>query len=218
VIWEQVLRLLLAGVVGMAIGMEREWREKAAGFRTITLVALGAAAFMLSVEALPGESASRVVAGVATGVGFLGAGTILRERGQIFGLTTAAAVWMAAALGVAAGLGEYVLTGVGLVAALIVLLVLPYVTIENIKQDTRTYEVTYESPAWDPEELAADFHSAGLTHTLSLVSRNEDGITVVWQVSGKPAAHQDAIGLLDADDSVKRFSVTQVPGSAPTMS
>jgi putative Mg2+ transporter-C (MgtC) family protein len=105
-----LLRLLLACGLGMAIGLERELAGKAAGFRTHTLVCLGAALFTLvSIYAFgTGADIARVAAGVVAGIGFLGAGAIMhREGGSIEGLTTAASIWAVAAIGLAAASGLY---------------------------------------------------------------------------------------------------------------
>lgn len=105
-----ILRLLLACGLGMAVGLEREFAGKAAGFRTHTLVCLGAALFTLVSIYAFGTSAdiARVAAGVVAGIGFLGAGAIIhREGGSVEGLTTAASIWAVAAIGLAAASGLY---------------------------------------------------------------------------------------------------------------
>jgi putative Mg2+ transporter-C (MgtC) family protein len=104
-----IVRIVAAALLGAVIGGERELEGKAAGLRTHMLVALGAALFVIASREAglrPGELAS-VVQGVAAGIGFIGAGTILKlaERGEIKGLTTAASIWMTAAVGIAAGIG-----------------------------------------------------------------------------------------------------------------
>lgn len=102
-------RVALGALLGYAIGFEREIRGKPAGERTFALLALGAAAVTgVGVEEFP-ASAEKVIAGVITGVGFLGAGLIFREtgRGQVLGLTTAASSWAAAAMGILVGAGDY---------------------------------------------------------------------------------------------------------------
>jgi putative Mg2+ transporter-C (MgtC) family protein len=108
-----LLRMLVAMAAGAILGYEREQTRKAAGFRTHILVALGAALFVLApLEAgMPPADVSRIVQGVAAGIGFIGAGAILKltaER-EIKGLTTAASIWMTAAAGIAAGLGRFTL-------------------------------------------------------------------------------------------------------------
>lgn len=123
-----LVRIAAATIAGAIVGFERERTGKAAGLRTHMLVALSSAIFVLGpLEAgmLEGD-VSRVVQGVAAGIGFLGAGTILKltEEGQVRGLTTAAGIWLTAALGVAAGLGRLGLALMCAVLAWIILAVL----------------------------------------------------------------------------------------------
>ena len=109
--WTRVtLRLPVAALLGALIGYDREARNKSAGLRTHMLVALGAAIFILTPlqAGMAMENLSRVLQGIIAGIGFLGAGAILKlQRDQeIHGLTTAASIWMTAAIGIAAGLGR----------------------------------------------------------------------------------------------------------------
>ncbi len=107
---DPILNLLLALALGAAIGMERQWRQRLAGLRTNTLVALGAASFVVFAAAFPDEiSPTRVAAQIVSGIGFLGAGIIFREGFNVRGLNTAATLWCAAAVGMLAGAGEVVL-------------------------------------------------------------------------------------------------------------
>ena len=108
---ETIGRLALAAVVGFVIGREREAAGQTAGERTHALVARGSATFaLLSLRALPNADSARVPAGVVTGLGFLGAGTILRDAdNQIRGLTTAAGLWGVGAIGLAIGSGMYLI-------------------------------------------------------------------------------------------------------------
>ena|SRR5437868_1897024 len=123
---ELIQRLLLAAAIGGFIGAERELRRKSAGFRTNILIALGSAVFTIAGITLAPSNADpmRIAAQIVTGIGFLGAGTILRNRDGVHGLTTAAIVWVNAALGVAAGGGQYHLAIIGGAITLAVLLVL----------------------------------------------------------------------------------------------
>ena len=114
-----LLRLGAAVLVGALIGLDREIRDKPAGLRTLTLVSLGSAVFVLNaLGGGVGDSTSRVIQGIVTGVGFLGAGTIIHgpTEQSVRGLTTAASVWLAAAIGIACGLAYWpiVLTASGL--------------------------------------------------------------------------------------------------------
>jgi|SRR3989344_2679237 len=133
------LRLILAAIAGALIGYEREYMGKAAGLRTYALVSLGSCLFTLvsvfGVQQLPpvdapseffnyNYDASRIASTVVSGIGFLGAGSIILRGSRVEGLTTAAGLWVAAALGMAIGFGYYALTGVGVITTLAVLLFL----------------------------------------------------------------------------------------------
>jgi len=118
---EILLRLILTLVFGGLIGFEREVVHKPAGIRTHMLVCLGSALFVLvTLETLPNES-GRIIAGIATGVGFLGAGTIFKAKDDVHGLTTAASIWVVSAVGLAIGLGYYLMTIPAVVLILITL-------------------------------------------------------------------------------------------------
>ena len=123
------LRLLLAGVLGGVLGYEREHKGKAAGMRTHMLVAMGAAMFVLipKLAGVADTDITRIVQGLVAGIGFLGAGTIVKgnHQDEVYGLTTAAGIWMTAAIGVAAGMGRDASAVLSTVLALIVLAVLP---------------------------------------------------------------------------------------------
>lgn len=122
------VRLFMAVLLGGLIGYEREQQRKAAGLRTHMLVALGAAVFVLAPleSGVPIADLSRVLQGVVAGIGFLGAGAIIKldQEGIIKGLTTAASIWMAAAIGITVGLGREVLAVMATLLALFILIVL----------------------------------------------------------------------------------------------
>ena len=122
-----LVRLLMAAVLGAVLGFEREHKGKSAGVRTHMLVCLGAALFVLapSMAGADEQALSRVVQGIVAGIGFLGAGTILKGNGQetshVKGLTTAAGLWMTAAIGTAACVGREATAVISTVLALLVL-------------------------------------------------------------------------------------------------
>ena len=107
--WELIQRLCLAALLGAALGFEREWHQKFAGLRTNILIAIGSTLFtVMSIDlAAAGGDRTRIAAQIVTGIGFLGAGAIMRTGSGIRGLTTAAMIWVNAAIGVAVGGGEY---------------------------------------------------------------------------------------------------------------
>lgn len=126
-----LLRLAAAVAVGALIGLDRELRHKPAGLRTLALVALGSAVFVLeTIDSTRGaytDATARVIQGIVTGVGFLGAGSIMRGAGEepVRGLTTAASIWLSAATGIACGLANWPLVIGGGSLGLLVLVITP---------------------------------------------------------------------------------------------
>lgn len=119
------LRLALAFLFGALIGAERQWRQKLAGLRTNCLVSMGAALFVMLAALIPGDSSpSRIAAQVVSGIGFLGAGVIIRDGINIRGLNTAATLWCSAAIGTLCGDGHYLFAGAGALAVVLANIVL----------------------------------------------------------------------------------------------
>lgn len=107
---EPIIKIVLAFILSAIVGFEREASLKPAGLRTHSLVGLGSSLLtILSMEAFPGADPARIAASVVVGVGFLGAGTIIKTKGKIIGLTTAATLWITASIGVTIGAGYYIL-------------------------------------------------------------------------------------------------------------
>jgi putative Mg2+ transporter-C (MgtC) family protein len=135
---EALLRLALAAGLGAVIGLDRESLDKPAGVRTFSIVALGACLFTL-VGALAfggGDPGSRIASTIVTGVGFLGAGTIIHRRSDVVGLTTAAGLWAAAAVGMAAGVGLYVLAAGGAMLILVILWLIGRLVVGKVSAKT----------------------------------------------------------------------------------
>jgi putative Mg2+ transporter-C (MgtC) family protein len=128
---DMVWRLLLAAGLGAALGVEREYRQKPAGLRTNILIAVGSALFtILSLEVTRSVGdPSRVAGQIVTGIGFLGGGAIMRNRDTVHGMTTAATIWVNAAIGVGAGMGQYSLATFTAALTLVVLVLLPPIEI-----------------------------------------------------------------------------------------
>jgi putative Mg2+ transporter-C (MgtC) family protein len=142
---EALLRLALAALFGALLGLERAGQDKPAGVRTFSIVALGAALFStLSIMTFgEGDAGSRIPAQIVTGVGFLGAGVIIQQRGGVVGLTTAAGIWAAAAVGMGLGFGLYVLSGGGIAILLILLRI-----VGRLPTDERQVRRNADVAAW----------------------------------------------------------------------
>jgi putative Mg2+ transporter-C (MgtC) family protein len=142
-----MIRLMAATLLGAVVGIERERAGKPAGLRTHILVSLGTAVFVLACSSvgMSSDGVSRVIQGIATGIGFIGAGSILKlnEARDIQGLTTAAGIWMTAAVGVSVGLGSL---GIALLSTLLTLLILAVMGSLEDRMGKRRVARTEDSP------------------------------------------------------------------------
>jgi putative Mg2+ transporter-C (MgtC) family protein len=186
---EDLIKVLIAVVIGGIIGMEREIHSKAAGLRTITLITIGATLF--TIVSTKFADHDRVAANIVSGVGFLGAGVILFAEGKLKGLTTASSIWAAAALGMAIGTGEYILAGA---ATLVIVLVLTLFSrldqmVNRIGRETRTYEITYPARNEKHEELEALFNECRMrVRNRKRMKRNGEMVSV-WDLEGRARDH-----------------------------
>ena len=127
--WDSMLQVLLAAVLGGLIGLEREWRGRDAGLRTNMLISMGSCLFtIISIHGFPlqgsaSQDTARVAAQVVAGVGFLGAGAFIHTRGHTKGMTTAATIWIVAAIGMAVGVSAY---GLAIFASILTLVILRF--------------------------------------------------------------------------------------------
>ena len=205
---EEITKLLLAVLVGGLIGSEREFRH-GMGLRTLILVCLGATMFTIYSDLFAwGEGDPRwIAAAVVSGVGFLGAGVILREHGRVLGLTTAASVWIVAALGMGIGIEMYGLVAVGTALVFVVLWGIPRLAIVSKAQITLTYQATCLLDETKYEELTTLFHTAKLTVNSQTISKRGDQMICVWQVYGNPDSHDKVMQKFIADPTVIDFDV-----------
>jgi len=204
---EDVMKLLVAILLGGVIGAEREFRDKAAGFRTIIFICVGATLFTIFSQKLGGaDDPVRIAANIVSGVGFLGAGAILRGPGRVMGLTTAATIWLAAALGMGIGGGHFALSGAAAVAILIVLWVFPKIEgwIDRVR-DARTYEIVTAIDMEKFDQLQATFHECGLRLRRQRRTKAGSDMICTWHAQGSPEAHEKLVAKLFADPDVKEF-------------
>lgn len=157
-----IVRLLLAGFLGAIIGLDREYRAKEAGYRTHFLVSLGSALMMIVSQYGFGDvlhegtirlDPSRIAAQVVTGIGFIGAGTIIFQKQVVHGLTTAAGIWTAAGIGLAIGAGMYVIGIAATILTLVGLELLNY-AFKNVKM--RSIDITFTTENKDILKILAE--------------------------------------------------------------
>ena len=205
---EIALKLLLAMVCGGAIGFERELSRKAAGLRTNVLICMGAALYMIISRHIGGGAAytdpARLAAQVVTGIGFLGAGVIMQSRGSVTGLTTAATIFVVAAVGIGVGEGMYGIALFATVMIIVVLVLLRSVEHEVIRRK-RLFRYTLKTE--DPAEFLERLMDALETEHLRLedfdvnelrTGQHEVTLSVITSITGNRRLLQ-ALGSLGKD-------------------
>jgi putative Mg2+ transporter-C (MgtC) family protein len=210
---ELALRIGLAAALGAAIGLERELREREAGLRTHLLVSLGAALFTLvsaygwtdwSFSTRSGIvfDPTRITAQIVTGVGFLGAGAIIRQGLTVRGLTTAATLWTVAAIGMAVGAGYYwaaLLTTAVVLVTLWPLRILAFRIFTQLRPEERPLEIELARDASAQPVLAA-VEELGVDYESMRVERSRDGLLVVLRAAFPGGATETLGRLADLDD------------------
>lgn len=206
-ILDDLIKLLVALVLGGIVGAERERHKKAVGLRTLILISVGSALFtIISTHMVgpDGENPGRIAANIVSGIGFLGAGVILEERGRVVGLTTAATIWIAAALGMAAGAGEYVLAS--MTAAVVIIVLLLFTRLEDfleISSEDRTYEITTKI-SWDKyKELKSLFKEHNLTINSYKQEKKGTYMVCTFEVMGPTKKHDKVVQKLLSDKDIK---------------
>jgi len=205
--WIDILKLIAALVAGTFIGAEREYRSKSAGLRTIVLISVGSALFtILSAKIGFPNNPDRFAANIVTGIGFLGAGVIFKDENRVSGLTTAAIIWVSAAVGVSIGAGYY---AIAITTILIVLTVQQIFMrlqnkIDSINQN-RNYSITcnyQEETLHHYETVFKKFH---LTVHRGKQCINNNIIKGQWQLEGSDKNHRDCVAYLLTDKSIISF-------------
>jgi putative Mg2+ transporter-C (MgtC) family protein len=188
------LRIIVAIICGSIIGLERQYRNKAAGFRTIVLICLGSTIFTIVSQRI-GGSDDRVAANILTGIGFIGAGVIFNDRVIVKGLTTAAVIWVMAAIGMVIGIDDYIM---GFLLTIIVLCVLSLLHLLERSIDQRfhmkTYTIVFHPGAASvlQEEINRIIRNHHLRSKIIKLLVNEAGLNLVMEITG----HQDNLEIL----------------------
>jgi len=200
-------RLGMALLVGGIIGAERERHKKAVGLRTLILISMGSALFTIlsyRIGLYYSREPGRIAANIVSGIGFLGAGVILEEHGRVTGLTTAATIWVTAALGMAAGAGEYLLSVGAALTVLIVLMVFTrFEEYLEISSETRTYQITTKI-SWDKyKELKSLFKEHHLPIQSYKQEKKGNEMVCTFEVYGTTKRHDKLVQKLLGDKEIK---------------
>ncbi len=206
-VMEDIFKIILAVVIGGLIGAEREYRHRAAGFRTIIFICVGSTLFTMLSHKLGGQTSPvRIAAHTVTGVGFLCAGVVMERGKSIVGLTTASAIWLTAALGMGIGGGEYILIVVIFVAMFVVLT--GFTQFEEwlvSVRDRRTYEMV---AAINPDQLRNfedTFRKCGLQVKGHKMIKEDGKMVCIVDSYGSPSCHEKLMQELMRSNEVLEF-------------
>jgi putative Mg2+ transporter-C (MgtC) family protein len=200
----EIINILLAVLVGGAIGLERELHHKAAGFRTITLICIGATIITMLDSQL--QATGRISANIVTGIGFLGAGVILRDTNRIKGLTTSAYIWVSASLGIAIGAGFYLLA----IGAAAIILIVMYIFrrleswIDN-RWDIRFYKIVMVCDQVKVEQVEVVLRRSGLRLGLHQKMKVNGRLECTWEASGATQKQNSFVEALINDPEIQEI-------------
>jgi putative Mg2+ transporter-C (MgtC) family protein len=204
---ENIIKLGVSLLAGAIIGAEREYRSKNAGFRTIILITLGSTLFTIISYVMAGSyDPARIASNIITGIGFLGAGAIFKEGVTVKGLTTAAVIWVSAAIGMAIGIGQYAFAGVVLFFVMLIMLGFPYLQqiIDNYNSE-RLYKMTVYCNVLNIEELQRLFTSCKLKSRCVSQVKKHDMVTLTFAISGADHGHVLLIKNLHENSHIIEF-------------
>jgi putative Mg2+ transporter-C (MgtC) family protein len=200
-------RLVASLIMGGIIGAEREYHGKSAGFRTMIMISVGSTLFTLVSQRIDLDDSGRVAANIVNGIGFLGAGIIFRNDNRVKGLTTAATVWAASALGMCLGAGYYDIALVGFIFIFVALIMMSGLArkLQQVSQ-TREYRIVAPFHHRTLEHYERLFREHGMSVSRGQQQRVGDEIKGNWRVRGSKAGHEKCTEHLLNDPAIKEFS------------
>ncbi len=206
-IYNYSIQLLLALVVGALIGLEREINGKVAGFRTMALICVGSTILTIISIQIGGEtSKDRIAANILTGIGFIGAGVVFKDGLNVTGITTAATIWVTAALGMCIGCDNYLLATLGMILTLIVLFLFDnLLNLITRQREHRSYSVYFKK-----ENISQSIYNKvaelGLKCQKKIVTKDDDRIHLSINVFGSKEKIDEFNHFLLEQDGVKSFN------------
>jgi putative Mg2+ transporter-C (MgtC) family protein len=204
---DTLVKLLLSILIGGLIGAEREYRSKSAGFRTLTLICLGSTLFTIFSQLIGvGSNPDRIASNIATGIGFVGAGVIFKGDFGVNGITTAAMIWVTAALGMGIGAGYEWVSVIGCALILLMLVIFGRLEswIDHVNQ-MRNYRIETEYQEETMSRFENKFRSHHLKYKRGREMKIGDTISGEWFVRGSKKNHMAFIHEILHDPEIKRF-------------
>ncbi len=207
--FEEAAQVSFAFIIGAVIGIEREFRSKPAGFRTMILICVGSCLYTILSKEANATSSDRIASNIVTGIGFIGAGVIFKEGITVNGLTTAALIWITAALGMAIGYHNYPLAVVVSIMVVIVLFVLePVQRYINKLHKVKDYKIkTVETGQLFRNELEVFFTKHDMTFRCMKINKEDMDAVYIYRISTPDRNYDEVNNFLLKHNEVRSFEV-----------
>ncbi|MBI2730611.1 MAG: MgtC/SapB family protein [Sphingobacteriales bacterium] len=204
-----LIKIALAFAFGAVLGIEREYRSKPAGFRTMIMITLGACLFTILSFRINPSTPDRIAANIITGIGFIGAGVIFKEGLKVSGLTTAATIWVASAIGMSIGYGAFHLAAILTLVVLGTLLLLSRLEdfLERLHQ-VKVYKVSFSIENFSIQQLEEELKSLQVDFMrFKTIKQSETIVTVYYKIEAKQSGYENLNNFLLGSAKIKAFEV-----------
>jgi putative Mg2+ transporter-C (MgtC) family protein len=209
--YTDIIKIAVAFALGALLGLEREYRSKPAGFRTLIMITVGATVFTIlsyRMSAVISGTPDRIAANIITGIGFIGAGVIFKEGLKVSGMTTASTIWIAAAIGMAVGYGAYYLAGGVTILVLIILMLLAKLekSFDKLHQ-VKFYKISFAVDDYSIDELEKNISQMGINFKKNNVLKNNNEIIVFYKIGANQKEYSQLDNYLMQTKAIKSFEV-----------
>ena len=204
--YTDVVKIAVAFLLGAILGLEREYRSKPAGLRTLIMITVGATIFTILSYRISSSTPDRIAANIITGIGFIGAGVIFKEGMKVSGMTTASTIWMAAAIGMAVGYGAYFLAGGVTVVVVLILMVLARLesSFDKLHQ-VKFYKISFAARDYSLQELEENFSRLKIKFRQDSVLKSENELVVYYKIGANQEAFMQLDDYLIKTDAIRSF-------------
>jgi len=205
--YEHIIQILASLLAGAILGLEREYHSKPAGFRTIILISVSSCLFSILSTTMP--SGDRIASNIVTGIGFIGAGVVFKEGANVRGITSAAIIWMAAAIGMCIGFGHYVLGAFVVVLVLLVMIALfKFERIFDNLYQVKVYDIHFISADYSIEALEKEMKGLSIRFERKKIGKQNNVVNVEYNIVVSPPKIREMIdNFLINNSHIKGFEV-----------
>jgi putative Mg2+ transporter-C (MgtC) family protein len=204
---ELIIRFALAILWGGIIGSERQYRSKSAGFRTMIMISLGACFFTIISKLIGGDiNGDRIASNIVSGIGFIGAGVIFKGDNRVNGITTAATIWVVAAVGMGIGAGYYFASACSSVLMILILAILPYVEkfIDELNQ-LKVYSISTAYKKDSLDKIESLFKELNVKYRIISMHKTANQVDFEWEIQAHKTKHEALSAILMNNELIVEF-------------